>query len=54
MQRTRVLLVENQIGIGSVMSDLLEQMGYSVMGPHCSVSGARLIAAITRPDLALM
>lgn len=54
MQRTRILLVERQIGIGSAVSDLLEKMGYSVMGPHCSVSGARQIAAITRPDLALM
>lgn len=54
MQRTRILLVEDQIGIGSAVSDLLEQKGYSVMGPHCSVSSARQIAAITRPDVVLM
>lgn len=29
-------------------------MGCSVMGPHCSVSGAREIASITRPDVVLM
>ncbi|MFQ6550276.1 response regulator [Aestuariibius sp. 2305UL40-4] len=54
LKRTRILLVESQIGIGSVVSDLLEQMGCSVMGSHCSVSGAREIASITRPDVVLM
>ncbi|MDQ0472961.1 PAS domain S-box-containing protein [Labrys wisconsinensis] len=54
LRRGRVLLVEDEALIATMMRDLLAEMGCSIIGPHASVAEAAAAIAGQRPDAAIL
>jgi CheY-like chemotaxis protein len=50
----RVLIVEDESMIAMVMADQVAELGYTVVGPVCTMSEARHLAAIAAIDAALL
>jgi len=52
--RKTVLVVEDQPAIAAGLKQLVEQHGWSVMGPFGTLLAARTARAFERPDLAMV
>jgi CheY-like chemotaxis protein len=53
-KRVRVLLVEDEVVVSMLVEDMLEDLGFSVVGPAASIDEALSVLSRETPDCAIL